>query len=188
MEKYTRALSQEPLAAWNICDLGNAKSPSTDTLQCKYLSLDFGSARDPANTAKRDHLFDAIRLRKLAHMDRCAKLGKTRNKEAAQMARAMRAEGSLNSLSMAAIPTSLDVAPELLEYIQQPLMSTDFINLPWGDPRLEQGAVTAELEADVEAELEGEGPPQHTSEEDEQPHDQEGPRRLQRRNHRRHQR
>jgi hypothetical protein len=146
VNKFDKIMDPEPISAWNICDLVNSKKRS-DVLRCEYLSLDFGSAKDPANVARRDELYNAVLRRRLAHLNRCSRLGKARDMEAAQQVKAMRAS-QLSGPSMETISRSDPVPPELPRYDPQPWISTDFITSPYGDPRFGIGAVTVELEGD----------------------------------------
>ncbi|KAK4450196.1 hypothetical protein QBC34DRAFT_379396 [Podospora aff. communis PSN243] len=143
VNKFDKFIYPEPIAAWNICNLVNSKKRS-DVLKCEYLSLDFGSAKDQANVARRDEFYNAVLRRQLAHLNRCSRLGKARDMEAAQQFKAMRAS-QLSGPSMDTIPRSDPVPPELPRYEPQPWISTDFITSPYGDPRFGVGAVTVEL-------------------------------------------
>ncbi|KAK0619664.1 hypothetical protein B0T14DRAFT_603415 [Immersiella caudata] len=147
VNKLVRVMHTDPISAWNLWDLVNSKKRS-ELLRCEYLSLDFGSAKDPANIARRDDFHDAVLRRQLAHLNRCARLGKARDLEATQQVKAMKASQLSSAPSTEAIARSDPLPPELPRYNPQPWISTDFITSPYGDPRFGIGAVTAELEGE----------------------------------------
>jgi len=149
VDKHARDLPGAPLASWNLCNLGNAKARSANSLRCEYLSLDFGSGKDPANVARRDELYNAILRRQLSHITRESRLGRTRDLEAAQQAEAMRAPqvASSPSPSVVTVVRSAPVMPVLPRYDPQPWISTTFITAPYEDPRFGKGSVTVELDA-----------------------------------------